>query len=127
MNTATKLEKRAGTDGQQEGVGLYESPVVNITETKDGYMLEAEMPGVTKDRLEISLESNELTLVGHRAPEPTGLDPVYRESSNRDYRRVFVLDPTIDTSKVDAKMENGVLRLYLPKAERVKPRKITVT
>ncbi len=103
------------------------SPRVNITETKDGYMLEAEMPGVSKEGLEIQLEGNELTLVGHRREEVQGLDLVYRESSNRDYRRVFALDPTIDTARIEAKMENGVLRLHLPKAEEVKPRKITVT
>jgi HSP20 family protein len=55
------------------------------------------------------------------------LDLLYRESTHRDYRRVFVLDPTIDTARIEAKMECGVLRLHLPKAEKVKPRKITVT
>jgi HSP20 family protein len=103
------------------------SPRVDINETKDGYVLQAEMPGVNKDGLELLLEGNELTLIGHRQDVPQGTELVYRESTGRDYRRVFVLDPTIDTSKVDARMENGVLYLHLPKAEQVKPRKITVT
>ena len=99
---------------------------MNITETKDGYLLQAEMPGVNKDGLEISLEGNELTLVGRRNVSHDGLELVYRESSDRDYRRSFALDPIIDTGKIEARMENGVLNLHLPKAEKVTPKKITV-
>lgn len=143
MNTMTKTEKnRPGASGngnenqnqnqnqamqQQQRQRAYVSPRVNITESKDGYLLEAEMPGVSKDGLEIKLEGNELTLVGRRQSEPTGMELVYRESNARDYYRTFVLDPTIDTGKIEAKMENGVLKLHLPKAEQVKPRRITIS
>ena len=102
------------------------TPSVNIFENKDGYTLEAEMPGVNKDGLEITLEGNELTLVGHRHIEPMPGNPLFRESQSWDYRRVFELDPAIDTTKVSARMEQGVLTLSLPKSERVKPRKIQV-
>jgi HSP20 family protein len=128
MNTVTKTEKRPVAEPQREdGQRGYMSPRVNITETKDGYLLDAEMPGVNKDGLEILLEGNELTLVGRRPDEVQGAELIYRESANRDFRRTFVLDPTIDTTKIEARMENGVLHLHLPKAEQVKPRKITVT
>jgi len=127
MNTVTKTEKRPLPETEQPPQRGYVSPRVNITETKDGYLLEAEMPGVNKDGLEISLENNQLTLTGRRREDPQGLELVYRESNNRDFRRIFVLDPTIDTAKIDAKLDNGVLRVHLPKAEQVKPRKITVT
>jgi len=128
----TKTEKRPVAENQNQNQNQnvprsYVSPRVNITETKDGYVLEAEMPGVNKGGLEISLEGNELTLTGRRTEEVQGLDLLYRESTNRDFRRVFVLDPTIDAGKIEAKMDNGVLRLHLPKAEKVKPRKIQVT
>jgi HSP20 family protein len=126
MNTMTKTEKRPVTENQQQQRSFL-SPRVNITETKEGYLLEAEMPGVNKDGLEVLLEGNELTLVGRRQEEDNGATLLYRESSNRDYRRMFALDPTIDTSKIDARIENGVLKLSLPKAESVKPRKIKVT
>lgn len=105
----------------------YVTPEVNIFETKDGYVLEAEMPGVNKDGLEITLEGNEITLVGHRPPETFKADVLYRESRPADYRRVFELDPAIDTSKISAKIEQGVLTLQLPKAEKVKPRKISIS
>jgi len=129
MKSMTKVENRAATQPQQQPTDrerFYISPRVNITESADGYLLEAEMPGVDKNGLEISLEGNELTLTGRRQGPPEGLDLVYRESTHRDYRRVFVLDPTIDTGKIEARMENGVLKLHLPKAEQVKPRRIAV-
>ena len=126
MKTMTKTEQRPVTENPNPQRG-YVSPRVNITETKEGYLLEAEMPGVNKGGLEISLEGNELTLIGRRQENVEGFELLYRESSNRDFHRVFALDPAIDTAKIDAKIENGVLRLHLPKAEQVKPRKIQVT
>jgi HSP20 family protein len=99
---------------------------VNIFETKDGYVLEAEMPGVNKAGLEITLEGTEITITGRRQVEPITGETLFRESHQADYRRVFELDPAIDTTKVAARMDQGVLTLTLPKSERVKPRKITV-
>ena len=104
----------------------YVLPEVNIYEEKDGYTLEAEMPGVNKDGLEILLEGTELTLVGHRNPPAIVAAALPHETPTADYRRVFELDPAIDTARIAAKMNQGVLTLTLPKSERVKPRKITV-
>jgi len=104
----------------------FAAPEVNIFETKDGYVLEAEMPGVNKSVLEITLEGTELTLVGHRTTQTLPGGPLFRESSTADFRRVFELDPAIDASKIAAKMEQGILTLTLPKSEEVKPRRITV-
>ncbi|HXT10928.1 MAG TPA: Hsp20/alpha crystallin family protein [Candidatus Angelobacter sp.] len=104
----------------------YVAPNVNIFETPEGYVLQAEMPGVTKDGLEIMLEGTEITIVGRRTPESVSGEPLFRERSRADYRRVFELDPAIDTEKVSAKIEQGILTVTLPKSEKVKPRKITV-
>jgi HSP20 family protein len=129
MKTMTQTENRPAREqnsaAQQRQRG-YLHPAVNVVETKDGYILEAEMPGVGKDGLEVLLEDNELTIVGKRAAAVDGLQPLYRESVDRDYRRSFVLDPAIDTGKIAARIERGVLTLTLPKAEKVKPRKISV-
>ena len=84
------------------------------------------MPGVRKEGLEVTVENNELTIVGHKPPQESKGNVVYRESSSADYRRVFDLDPSIDTHKIGAKMEQGVVVLTLPKTEAVKPRKIAV-
>ncbi len=104
----------------------FVSPRVNIFENKEGYLLEAEMPGVSKAGLEVLLEGNELTLVGRRQTDVPDAELVYRESSPWEFRRTFVLDPSIDTSKVNASIEQGVLTVHLPKTEMVKPRKIAV-
>ena len=104
----------------------YLTPLANILESKDGYVLEAEMPGVNKDGLEITVENGELTIVGRRAAVEARGRELYRESRATDFRRSFELDPSIDTTKISAKIDQGVLTLSLPKAEAVKPRKITV-
>ena len=128
MTTVTKTENRATRTNETgaEGRGYF-GPQVNIVETKDSLILEAEMPGVSKDGLEVLLEGNELTIAGRRQTGVPGAEPVYRESSPLDFRREFVLDPSIDTSKLSATIEQGMLTVTLPKTEKVKPRKIQVT
>ena len=121
MNTLTD-NRTASKDNS-----TYVTPMVDIAETKDAYVLQAEMPGVPKSGLEVLLERNELTIVGHRnRPTVTG-QAVVRESKTADYRRVFELDPSIDRQKIDARIDQGVLTLRLPKSEEVKPRRIQVT
>lgn len=125
-NTVTKPENGTVETAQPEQK-CYLTPRVNIHEQKDGYVLYAEMPGVTKDGIEILLEDDELTILGHRKTAEVPGTPLYRESTGRDYRRVFALDPVIDTARIVAKIDQGLLTLELPKAEKVKPRKITVS
>jgi HSP20 family protein len=117
-------QTRSNGDGAQRV--NYMTPLANILETSDGYVLEAEMPGVNKEGLEVTVENGELTIYGRRAAVETRGHHVYRESRAADYRRTFELDPSIDTANVTARIEQGVLTLHLPKAESVKPRKITV-
>jgi HSP20 family protein len=122
MNAPLQKEPRLTTERSTQFV----SPEVNIYETKDGYVLEAEMPGVNKEGLEITLEGNEITITGRRQTEPLPGQSLFQESHNADYQRVFELDPAIDTTKISARTDQGVLTLALPKSERVKPRKISV-
>jgi HSP20 family protein len=123
MKTTVQQSSRPAT---VERTTEFVAPEVNIFETKDGYSLEAEMPGVNKQGLEVTLEGNEITIVGHRQVEPLTGQAVFRESREADFRRVFELDPAIDTSRISARMEQGILCLTLPKSEKVKPRKISV-
>jgi len=127
MNEVMQQEERAVRPQPANQERPFVSPNVNIVENKDGYVLEAEMPGVAKDGLEINLEENVLTIVGRRQAGPTIGNLLYRESNPADYRRVFELDPSIEAGKISAQIEQGVLTLTLPKAERVKPRRITVS
>ncbi|MBN2506834.1 MAG: Hsp20/alpha crystallin family protein [Verrucomicrobia bacterium] len=105
---------------------VFTSPDVNIYETDHGYTLEAEMPGVTRERLEVTLENNALTLVGRRGDADPPGTALYRESRPADFRRVFELDPVIDAQKIRAHIHQGLLTLELPKTEAVKPRRIAV-
>jgi len=105
----------------------FVSPAVDILEQKDAYMLEAEMPGVNSQSLEIMLEGNELTIIGRKTKDSVGGQLVYKESRDYDYRRVFELDPSIDTGKISARMDQGILCLTLPKSENTKPRRIQIS
>ncbi len=128
MNAVASQKQEGAVSKVRRDEERYLTPEVNIYENKDDYLLQAEMPGVTKDGLELTLEGHVLTIVGHRSQEmPKGSTPLYRESQPYDFRRVFELDPTIETGKINAKMEQGVLVVRLPKAEKVKPRKISIT
>jgi HSP20 family protein len=118
------VQKENRTTNQQPAEFI--SPEVNIFETREGYVVEAEMPGVNKEGLEITLDGNEITIVGHRQVDPLNGNPLFHESRNADFRRVFELDPAIDTAKISARMDQGVMTLTLPKSEKVKPRKIAV-
>ena len=123
MNTLVR-ENRDTERGQSE---RFIAPSASVVEAEDGYTLEVEMPGVNKDGLEISVENNELTIVGRRSRPGLEGKLIHRESRPENYRRTFELDPSIDADKIGAKIDQGVVALTLPKAEHVKPRKITVS
>lgn len=102
------------------------TPFANIHEKADAYLVEVEMPGVRKEGLEVMVANNELTIIGRRGEEKAKGEVYYRESRQADFRRVFDLDPSIDAGKISAKIEDGILRLTLPKSEKVQPKKISV-
>ena len=123
MNTLTR-ESTKSDRGQAE---QFITPPASVTEIADGYMLEIEMPGVKKDGLEISVENNELTIIGRRSLPAVEGTLIHRESRPENFRRAFEIDPSIDADKISAKIDQGLVTLTLPKAEHVKPRKITVS
>lgn len=125
MNTVAEKETNQAAQEVARQIN-YVTPEVNIFETKDAYVLEAEIPGVNRAGLDISVEDNVLTIIGRRQNADQQAGWLHRESVTADYRRSFELDPAIDTDKIDAKVEQGILTVHLPKSERVKPRKITI-
>jgi HSP20 family protein len=104
----------------------YFTPLVNLHQDADGYSLEVEMPGVNKQGVEITVEDGKLIIGGHRSLGKDFGQAVYRERKPGEYRRVFDLDPSIDGSKISASMEQGLLKVHLPRVEAAKPRKIAV-
>ena len=118
---------RENRKSDQQRSEQFMTPVASVIEGGDVYMLNVEMPGVNKEGLEISVENNELTIIGRRSLAQVEGTLIHRESRPENFRRVFELDPSIDMSKISARIDQGVLTLTLPKAEQVKPRKIAVS
>jgi len=100
-------------------------PPADIYETKDSIVVLAEMPGVSPEGVDISLERRVLTIRGRSAAdEHSGYQRVYNEYADGDYERVFTLSENIDRDRIEATLKDGVLQLVLPKAEAAKARKI---
>jgi Molecular chaperone (small heat shock protein) len=118
---------RENRNAVQRRAEQFVTPVASVVEDGDAYLLKVEMPGVNKEGLEISVENNELTITGRGTLAQIEGTLIHRESRTEDFRRVFELDPSIDTSKISARIDQGFLTLTLPKAEQVKPRKIAVS
>ena len=102
-------------------------PAVDIYESDTDLTLLADMPGVPIENVDIDLDNDQLTIRAATDVEEEGQGTVLlREYAVGDYYRQFTLAKTIDRSKIEASMKDGVLRLVLPKAEAAKPRKIEV-
>jgi HSP20 family protein len=125
MNTLVR-ENRSGASNGERAEEQFIAPAATVLENADGYTLEVEMPGVSKETLEMWVENNELTVLGRRSLRAVEGTLLHRESRSENFRRTFELDPSIDAEKISAKIEQGVVSLTLPKAEQVKPRKIAV-
>ena len=103
-------------------------PLLNIREEADAFHVEAEVPGLTQDQIEVLIRhGTELTLQGERKPV-SGESGTWhcRERGDGRFHRVVTLPALVDAEKVQAQLEHGVLRLVLPKAESVKPHRIPV-
>jgi HSP20 family protein len=125
MNTVAETQNRPAQRATGNGRG-YVIPPANIAATDNEYLVELEMPGVNKQGLEVTVEGNELTIIGRRQTDVPEGELCYCESPQADYRRVFELGPDVDTSKISAEMQQGVLKLHLPKSEKAKPKQIEV-
>ena len=103
-------------------------PDVDICETADSLWLWADMPGVDENSVEINLADGVLSIEGRVAlKEYENLSPVYTEYNIGNYLRRFTVSADVDVDRIKARMNNGVLELELPKSERAKPRRITIS
>jgi len=126
VNRLFKTSFDRGTDSELMR-GAW-SPSVDIFENKDNIVLEAELPGMSPDDVNISVENNVLTIHGERKFEKKDEgDNFHRlERSYGAFTRSFTLPPTVSTENVNAEFENGLLRLTLAKREEAKPRRIEI-
>ncbi|PJE36255.1 heat-shock protein Hsp20 [Pseudooceanicola lipolyticus] len=107
--------------------GRVYRPLADIVETGDGVQLMLEMPGVSRDDLDVTLEKRVLTIRGKVHPTaPDKLDLVHAEYGEGDYERSFSMSQDFDPDKIEASLSNGILTLTLPRAEAAKPKKIAV-
>jgi len=102
-------------------------PAVDIFEDQTGITVQAEMPGVSKDRLDIHADRNSLVIEGEVAIDmPEGMQAVYADVRATRYRRTFVLSGELDTERINANLKDGVLTVQVPKRAEFRPRKIEV-
>lgn len=102
-------------------------PPVDVIEDANGITLYADLPGVPKDKLHLQVETDTLTIEGEVALDiPDGMEASHAEISLPRYRRVFTLSKELDSEKVSAEFNNGVLKLRIPKAEHLQPRRVEI-
>lgn len=119
------------TRKQSKGIGsLAEawSPAVDIYDSKDNLLVKADMPGLNKDEIDISIEDDVLVLRGGKKEEQEKKDKgfVRKERFYGSFYRAISLPTKVEAGKVKANYKNGVLEIVLPKAEEVKPKQIKV-
>lgn len=102
-------------------------PRVDVLEDGNGITLLADMPGVSKDQLELKVEGNTLLIEGAiSAPAPQQMEAIYVEVRVPRYRRAFTLSRELDPGGIQASLKDGVLKLHIPKHEQAKPRRIEI-
>ncbi|MBS0663868.1 MAG: Hsp20/alpha crystallin family protein [Verrucomicrobia bacterium] len=102
-------------------------PAYEVQETPEAYRLTVYLPGVTRDALELTIETDGIRIAGRRTwTRPAGWTALHRETADVGYELVLTHDNAIDADKVAAELRDGVLQVTLPKHEALKPRKITV-
>ncbi len=111
--------------GEPESVML---PPVDIYEDANGFTLLADLPGVTRERLNIQVDGNDLTIEGEAAIDmPENMDALYADVASTRYQRRFTLSSELATDDIRAEMKDGVLTLRMPKRAELQPRKIEVS
>ena len=102
-------------------------PAVDIFENASGITVQADMPGVSRDRLDVHIDSDTLSIEGRaEIPMPEGMDAMYADIRSTHYQRSFSLSRELDTERVEAGLKDGVLTLRIPKREEHRPRRIEV-
>ncbi len=102
-------------------------PPVDVVEDTTGLTLYADMPGVSRERLNLRVEVDTLTIEGELSlPVPQDMQASHAEVQQSRYRRAFELSKELDPQKIAAELNQGVLRVRIPKAEHAQPRRIEV-
>ena len=124
MAERTELKNTQPTTSSERPV----SPAVDIFEDAGGITLLADMPGVSKDRLDVRLDADSLLIEGRvELDAPTEMRAIWAEVGVPRFRRTFTLSRELDTGRIEANLKDGVLTLRVPKQAHAQPRRIEVT
>jgi HSP20 family molecular chaperone IbpA len=121
----SKQEASTAQDARQQELTML--PAVDIFENESGITVQADMPGVSRDRLDVHIDSDTLSIEGRAViPMPEGMDAIYADIRSTRYLRSFSLSRELDTDRIEAGLKDGVLTLRIPKREEHRPRRIEV-
>jgi HSP20 family molecular chaperone IbpA len=127
METTRDIAKTDGAAAQKRDDQFVLQPPVDIFEDAHGIMVVAEMPGVSKDRLNVQADRERLTIEGEAVIElPQGMQAIHADVQYTRYSRSFVLSSELESDAIDAKLKDGVLTIRIPKRKEFRPRKIEV-
>ena len=130
MNTTElKQETKVAPNSTVEPTPAWRRPHFDVSEGADAFEVKVNLPGVSREGVDISLEGETLSIIGKRSDTaiPSGWRPLRRELPAGDYRLNFQVNVPINEEAIQAQVADGVLQLALPKADSVKPRKIKVS
>jgi HSP20 family molecular chaperone IbpA len=128
MKETTMTEQASQARDERAANDAALVPPVQVIENAQGITLYADLPGVSKDSLELNIEHDTVTIEGRLALDvPEGLEVTHAEVSIPRFRRVFTLSKELDANKIAAELVNGVLTLRIPKAEHAQPRRIPIS
>lgn len=120
------MNTTANTNATPSRRVTYRAPAVDILERETGMVLVADVPGVDEDGLDLRVERQVLRIEGRRAPRPDAERRHVDEIGGGDFAREFRLSEDLDPSGIEASIRNGVLRIEIPKSERLRPRSIPI-
>jgi len=114
-------------EAAEANLGQSIKPRYELVDSKDAFALTVYLPGVNRESLQITAENNALRFLGRPAwKQPEGWTTLYNEFVERPFELAFEHDNSIDVEKIRAEIRDGVLRVSIPKAEELKPRRIAV-
>jgi HSP20 family molecular chaperone IbpA len=132
MNGTTELNKRdpsavTRTENEPSARRMTITPAVDIYEDSEGVTLWADLPGVTRDKLDVRVHDGNLAIEAEAVvPTPANLRLQHAEVREPRFARTFTLSPDFDTSKIEANLKDGVLKLTIPRRDEARPRRVEV-
>ncbi|MGN7981783.1 Hsp20/alpha crystallin family protein [Burkholderia sp. 22313] len=132
MTDTTQLAERdpsavARRDTEQATRRITLTPAVDIYEDTQGVTLWADLPGVTKDKLDVKVHDSSLSIEAEAVvPTPANLRLQHAEVRQPHFARTFTLSPDFDTSRIEANLQDGVLKLTIPRRDEARPRRIEI-